>query len=145
MSHTETMTQQIVDLKGELPDPEVEPKAQRRQFSAKYKQRILQEADACTESGQIGALLRREGLYSSHLTTWRRQQRAGQLAALSSHQRGRKSQAQDSQTVELAELRQENHHLRLRLQQAELVMEVQKKLSQLLGLTASATETGGRP
>jgi transposase-like protein len=139
MSHTELTTKRV-ELTNDLPDPEVEPQARRRQYSAKYKLGILEEADACTEPGQIGALLRREGLYSSHLTTWRRQRREGQLTALAPHKRGRTSQNQDAQAVELAQLRQDNQHLQARLQQAELIMDVQKKLSQLLGLTANGTQ-----
>ncbi len=148
MSHTKSMTEQsppTLGLKTELPDPEVEPQANRRQFSAQYKLHILEEADACTEAGQIGGLLRREGLYSSHLTTWRRQRRGGQLTALAPQKRGRPGQAPDAQAIELAELRQDNHRLQVRLQQAELIMEVQKKLSQLLGLAASETRSGESP
>jgi len=133
MSHTET-AKQVVDLTDELPDSEVEPKAQSRQFSAKYKLGVLEEADACTESGQIGALLRREGLYSSHLSTWRRQRREGELEGLLPNKRGRKGQ--EPQAIELAHLREENERLQARLQQAEMIIDVQKKLSQLLGLTA---------
>ena len=71
------------DAPTDVPDPEVVPKAKRRMFSAKYKLRILEEADSCTEAGQVGALLRREGLYSSHLTTWRRQRDKGVLQGCS--------------------------------------------------------------
>ena len=118
-------------LEAEVPDPEVVPRAKRRQFSAKYKLRILTEADQCTQQGEIGALLRREGLYSSHLTTWRRQRDRGQLAGLSSKKRGRKP---DPQAAELARLQRENEQLKARLEQAETIIEVQKKLSQMLGL-----------
>ena len=118
-------------LEAEVPDPEVVPRAKRRQFSAKYKLRILTEADQCTQRGEIGALLRREGLYSSHLTTWRRQRDRGQLAGLSSKKRGRKP---DPQAAELARLQRENEQLKARLEQAETIIEVQKKLSQMLGL-----------
>ena len=83
------------------PDPEVVVKAQRRRFTADYKHRILQEADACTHSGEIGALLRREGLYSSHLTTWRRQRARGEQQGLTPAKRGRKA---DPQAVENARL-----------------------------------------
>jgi transposase-like protein len=118
-------------LEAEVPDPEVVPRAKRRQFSAKYKLRILTEADQCTQRGEIGALLRREGLYSSHLTTWRRQRDRGQLAGLTSKKRGRKP---DPQAAELARLQRENEQLKARLEQAETIIEVQKKLSQMLGL-----------
>jgi transposase-like protein len=118
-------------LKAEVPDPEVAPRAKRRQFSAKYKLRILTEAEQCSQRGEIGALLRREGLYSSHLTTWRKQGDRGQLQGLAPKKRGRKP---DPQAVELAQLQRENERLKARLAQAETIIEVQKKLSQMLGL-----------
>ena len=118
-------------LEVEVPDPEVVPRAKRRQFSAKYKLRILAEADQCTQRGEIGALLRREGLYSSHLTTWRKQRDRGQLEGLTPKKRGRKP---DPQAAELARLQRENERLQVRLEQAETIIEVQKKLSQMLGL-----------
>ena len=110
-------------------DPQVVPKAERRKFSAEYKERILAEADACTERGQIGALLRREGLYSSHLVKWRTQRERGELGG---RKRGRKS---DPQATETARLQRENEQLRARLAQAEEIIQVQKKLAQLLGKT----------
>jgi transposase-like protein len=118
-------------LEAEVPDPEVEARAKRRQFSAKYKVRILNEADQCSQRGEIGALLRREGLYSSHLTTWRSQRDRGKLAGLTPKKRGRKP---DPQTAKLARLQRENKRLKARLEQAETIIEVQKKLSQMLGL-----------
>jgi transposase len=122
---------------GEVPDPEVRVRAKRRRFSAGYKQRILQEADACQERGQIGALLRREGLYSSHLSKWRQQRDAGRL---SDKQRDRKA---DPLAAENAKLRRENERLRKELEKAELIIDVQKKLSQVLGLTMpDSSETG---
>ena len=120
---------------SKVPDPEVVPRAKRRRFSAEYKLRILEEVDACSEPGQIGALLRREGLYSSHLTTWRRQREQGQLDGLSPKKRGRKPAVDEALVKELAELKQDNQRLENRLQQAETIIEVQKKLSGLLGLT----------
>ena len=126
---------------SKVPDPEVVPQAKRRRFNAEYKMRILEEADACNEPGQIGALLRREGLYSSHLTTWRRQREQGQLAALSPQKRGRKPLVDEALAKELAELKRANQRLENRLQQAETIIEVQKKLSGLLGLTANANQT----
>lgn len=119
-------------LKEQVPDPEVMAQAQRRQFSAAYKQRILAEADQCRDAGEIGALLRREGLYSSHLARWRQMRAAGELQALAPQPRGRKG---DAQATELAQLRRENERLKQRLEQAELIIDVQKKLSQMLGLT----------
>ena len=129
-------------IKTAIPEPEVVAQAERRQFSAKYKLRILEEADRCNGAGELGALLRREGLYSSYLSRWRRQRDQGQLQALASKKRGRKSAAQSQQAAELAELRRENQRLQFRLVQAETIIEVQKKLSQLLGLTASETGKG---
>jgi len=117
--------QQQEDLAARVPDPEVVPKAKRRQFTAEYKLRIVREADAGTEPGQIGSLLRREGLYSSYLSTWRRQREKGQLQALSSKKRGRKGQ--DPSAEELAQLQRENERLRARLEQAEIIIDVQKK------------------
>ena len=112
-----------------MPDPEVSTKAKRRTFTAEYKRRILEEADGCTESGEIGALLRREGLYSSHLSGWRRQREAGELAGLRPKKRGRKK---DEEAAELARLRRENERLRRQLDQAELIIAAQKKLAQAL-------------
>ena len=127
------------DAPTDVTDPEVVPKAKRRKFSAKYKLRILEEADSCTEAGQVGALLRREGLYSSHLTTWRRQRDEGVLKGLSPQKRGRKRK--DELEREVARLQRENERLQASLEQAETIIEVQKKLSRLLGL---ATEENGR-
>ena len=114
-----------------LPDPEVRERPRRRRFTAAYKLRILQEADTCTASGQLGALLRREGLYSSHLVAWRRQREAGALAALG-QRRGRKPADRD--TSELARLRQENARLARQLEVAETVIAIQTKVSTLLGI-----------
>ena len=114
------------------PDPEVLAKAERRQFSAEYKLRVLAEADRCSEPGQIGALLRREGLYSSHLSKWRQQRERGALG----QQRGRKA---DSQAAEFKRLQRENERLRSRLERAEHIIEVQKKLAELLGTTLDET------
>jgi len=123
----------------QVPDSEVLPRAERRQYTGQYKLRILEEVDRCTERGQIGALLRREGLYSSHLSKWRQQRAEGQLQALSPHQRGRK--AQEVGLEELGRLQRENERLRARLEQAELIIDVQKKLSRLLGLPVEYSET----
>ena len=122
----------------EMPDPEVGTKAKRRTFTAEYKRRILAEADGCTKPGEVGALLRREGLYSSHLTAWRRQREAGGLAGLTPKKRGRKK---DEEAAELARLRRENERLRKQLGQAELIIAAQKKLAQALeALTEDADE-----
>ncbi len=125
-------------------DPEVLEKPKRRRFTAEYKQRILDEAAQCTEPGEIGALLRREGLYSSHLTTWRRQHDSGALAGLTPYKRGRKVNPRlAEETRRLAELEQENERLRQQLQQAETIIEVQKKLSSLLGIPMNHAKTNG--
>lgn len=130
-----------------LPDPEAVPpappqKAKRRTFTAEYKRRIVSEADQCTEHGQVGALLRREGLYSSHLTDWRRQQAAGQLAGSKTTKRGRKA-TQTADQKEAARLRRENERLRRQLAQAELIIDAQKKVAELLELV-SQRENGQR-
>jgi transposase len=116
---------------AEVPDPEVVPQAKRRRFTAEYKLGVLEEVEQCQEAGAIGALLRREGLYSSHLTSWRRQRAADQLQGLRPKKRGRKP---DPQAAELARLQRENERLKARLEQAETIIEVQKKLYRLLDL-----------
>lgn len=112
---------------------EVSAKADRRRFTADYKRRILAEAEACTEPGDLGKLLRREGLYSSHLTGWRRQRDEAVAAALG-QRRGRKPLEKNPLTAEIARLQTENQRLQERLTQAQTIIEVQKKLSSLLGL-----------
>ena len=123
----------------EIPDPQVSEKARRRHFSAEHKLRILKEADS-TPRGEIGSLLRREGLYSSHLSKWRAQREAGALRALSK-KRGRKPR-RDAGAERIAGLLRENERLRRKLTQAETIIEVQKKLSQALGITAPDPEEG---
>lgn len=130
------------DSPTDIPDPEVVPKAKRRKFSAEYKRRILEEADNCTEAGQIGALLRQEGLYSSHLSTWRRQRDRGLVQALSPKRRGRKRK--DELEREVAKLQRENERLQASLEQAETIIEVQKKLSRLLGIATEENGVGRR-
>ena len=115
-------------------NPEVPERAKRRRFEAAYKLRVLAEADRCTEAGQLGELLRREGLYSSHLTTWRQQRDAGALEALGAKKRGRKPKRKDAVAVENERLRRENRRLMERLRQAETIIEVQKKVSEMLGI-----------
>ncbi len=115
----------------EMPTTEIVAKANRRQFTAEYKLRILRELDGHKGSGETGALLRREGLYSSHLTTWRQQRARGELDGLAPQKRGPKP---DPQAVELAKLQRENERLRERLRQAELIIDVQKKVAQMLGV-----------
>ena len=105
-----------------------------RRFTAAYKLRMLQEVDALSESGQIGALLRREGLYSSNLTTWRRQRDNGTIEALSPKKRGRKALRQDPLLQENEQLRRQNDRLAHRLQKAEAIIDFQKKISEILGI-----------
>jgi transposase-like protein len=115
------------------PNPEVVADAKRRTFTAEYKQRILTEADAAaTQPGAIGALLRREGLYSSHLVTWRRERQAGILKGLTPHKRGPRSK-RSPQDDEIQKLRRENQRLTEELRKAEIVIDVQKKVGALLG------------
>lgn len=128
---------------GELirPDPEVPEKPTRRRFTAEYKLRILRLADACTEPGSVGALLRREGLYSSHLTAWRRQRGRGALDGLKPKKRGRKVTERNPLVREVERLRKENEQLTKRLKQAELIIEVQKKASQMLEIPLEPLES----
>jgi transposase len=132
------------DERTEMPDPEVVPIARRRRFTASEKLRILEEADACTAPGEIGALVRREGIYSSYLSRWRRARDQGQLTALGSQQRGPKPTTDAALAREVARLRRENERLQARLGQAEAIIEVQKKLSQLLGPSPEENESGGK-
>jgi transposase len=117
-----------------VPDPEVLEKPARRRFTAEYKRRILEEADRLTAAGELGALLRREGLYSSHLSTWRKQREEGMLDGLAPKKRGRKPKRKDPLVEENQRLRRENARLAARLKQAETIIEVQKKLSTMLGI-----------
>ena len=114
-------------------DVEVSAKARRRQFTAKYKREILQKADACKQPGEIGTLLRSEGLYSSHLTTWRKARERGELAGLAPRKRGRKPAPPDPRDRELVELRRQITRLTARAERAEALVEVQKKVAALLG------------
>ena len=123
------------------PDPEVPEKKPRRRFTARYKIQILVEADACTEPGQLGALLRREGLYSSYLTTWRRQSNQGLLHALSPKKRGRKKKKKNPLAEKVAQLQRNNSRLQQKLKQAELIIEAQKKMSEILGIAQSLDES----
>lgn len=121
------------------PDPEVVAKARRRNFTAEYKLGIVEEADRATDPGAIGTLLRREGLYSSHLVEWRRLREAGALGALSK-KRGRKP-TRNPLAEENGKLKAELARVNKRLQQAEIIIDVQKKVSALLGI---ALPTAGR-
>ena len=114
------------------PDPEVLARPRRRRFTPAYKARIVEEAQRCTEPGQIGALLRREGLYSSALTQWRRQYQSGAMQALKDDKRGRK-RTRDPRDEELRRLQRENERLNKKLRQAELIIDIQKKVAAMLG------------
>jgi transposase len=120
---------------GARPDPEVVAVARRRQYSSSEKRRILALADACTQPGEIGALLRREGIYSSHLSTWRRQRDAAERAGLEPQKRGRKTDPALAEAHHLEKLTRENERLRRKLAQAELIIDVQKKVATLLGMS----------
>lgn len=119
---------------AKVPEVEVSAKAQRRSFTAEYKRRILQEVDACTESGQIGAILRRENLYSSHLADWRRAREQGEQDALTPKKRGRKPQVVDERDRKIAELEKQLARQTARAEKAEAIVEIQKKVGQLLGI-----------
>jgi len=124
-----------------MPKTEVVAKAKRRQYTAEYKLRILRELDSSQGEGETGALLRREGLYSSHLTSWRRQRERGELDGLAPQKRGPKP---DPQAVELARLQRENERLRERLSKAELIIDVQKKVAQMLGVPIEEHDLDGQ-
>jgi transposase-like protein len=106
----------------------------RRRFTAAYKLEVLRQADACQKLGEVGALLRREGLYSSHLSAWRRQRDQGALRALGAGKRGRRPQPRNPLAGRVAQLEGENRKLQRRLHRAETIIEIQKKASALLGI-----------
>ena len=116
------------------PNPEVAATAKRRQFSSHEKHRILAAADRCREVGEIGALLRREGIYSSQLATWRKQRAATERAGLAPQKRGRKADPTLAEARHVAALTKENERLRRTLATAQTIIDVQKKLCTLLGL-----------
>ncbi len=118
---------------------EVLPRARRRTFSNADKRRILQAADNCTKPGEIGALMRREGVYSSSLSTWRRQREAADLAALAPVKRGPKADPHRAESLHIAQLTRERDNFKLRLDKALLVIDVQKKLAALLGNSMDTT------
>ena len=126
-----------------IPDPAVLEKPVRRRFTAEYKLRILQEADQCTAPGQLGALLRREGLYSSLLSTWRQQRDQGTLAGLTPKRRGRKANPDAPLIAENQRLTRETQRLAAKLRQAETIIEIQKKLSEMLGIPLPPSDNSG--
>jgi transposase-like protein len=127
-------TQEVASGVAPPPDPEVAATARRRQFSPSERRRILAAADRCNKNGEIGALLRREGIYSSQLATWRKRREANEHAALAPHKRGPKADPAIAETRRVAELTKDNERLRRKLAQAHTIIDVQKKLCTLLGL-----------
>jgi transposase-like protein len=122
---------------------EVRPRARRRTFTAEYKVRILRQAEACKQPGQLGALLRREGLYSSHLAVWRRERDRDAVKSLASKRRGPKGPSPEAKRV--VELERENQRLREELRRAQLINEAQKKLHELLGIPLPESSESERP
>ena len=121
------------------PNPEVLARAKRRTYTGEFKQKVLAEADAARGSGEIGAVLRRHGLYSSHLTKWRQERKSGILEGLAPQKRGPKSKA-NPLTAENQKLQRANERLTDRLRKAEIIIDVQKKVAMLLGLPIAETE-----
>src|ERR1039458_4497443 len=126
-----------------IPDPAVLEKPVRRRFLVEYKLHILHEADRCTASGQLGALLRRDGLYSSHLSTWRKQRSNGMLAGLAPKRRGRKVNPDAPLIAENLRLTRETQRLTAKLRQAEIIIDIQKKLSEMLGIPLPPSDYSG--
>jgi transposase len=122
------------------PDPEVVERAKRRQFPASYKQRILAEVDASADKGAVGRILRREGLYSSHLTHWRQARDRAERTALEPKKRGPKSSPKNPLQVEYDKLKRENAKLNKKLRRAELIIDFQKKVSEILGIALPVME-----
>lgn len=129
-----------VGSRNGTPDPEVSAKKLCRRYTTAYKLKILRETDACTRPGETGALLRREGLYSSLLSSWRRQREAGELDGLSGRKRGQKDASSSKQAAEIKRLRRETRRLARRLQRAEVIIDIQKKASELLGIPLNSPD-----
>ena len=125
------------------PDPEVSEKANRRRLTANYKLRILRKIDKCSNRGEVGALLRREGLYSSTVSKWRKQRLDGELSALQDKKRGRKRKSKDIRDKRIKKLERENRRLQQKLRQAETIIDVQKKVSTLLGIPLKSPDDEG--
>ena len=120
-------------------DTEVSSKPQRRRFTAEYRRRIVKEAAACTQAGEVGALLRKEGLYSSHLASWRRAAEKGELAARTPKKRGAKPKL-DERDRQLAEQARVIAKLQARAERAELLVEIQKQVASVLGIPLNDTD-----
>jgi transposase len=138
MERTETTEKKLT-----TPSTEVLEKPMRRRFTAQYKLRILAQADGCTEMGQVGELLRREGLYSSLLSTWRKPRDEGVLAGLTPKRRGRKAKPKNPLAEKMIRIERENERLKTKLRQAELVIDVQKKVSEILNIPLKSLEDEG--
>lgn len=128
----------VLEVAGAERDIEVVAKAQRRRFTAEYKRRILRQAEGCRRPGEVSALLRREGLYSSHLAAWRAARRRGELVALGAKRRGPAPQRPDARDQRIATLERELRRAQARAARAEGLVEVQKKVADLLGLELPA-------
>ena len=125
-----------------VPDPEVQARPKRRTFTAEYKRKILEQADALAGTGQIGAMLRREGLYTTHLSSWRREAAQGKLAGLTPSVPGRKSQA-DPAAAEITRLTRQVARLEAKLARAQTLIEVQKKVSAILEIPLNLPTSDG--
>jgi transposase len=127
-------------MSEEVQESEVSSKATRRRFTAVYKREVLRQAEGCTQRGEMGALLRREGLYSSHLTAWRAELSRSDLVSLSPKKRGPKGRPRDARDQRIAELERSNARLQKRIEHAELIIDVQKKVSALLGISLPSSD-----
>lgn len=125
------------------PDPEVVAKPKRRRFTAEYKLRVLREADALEDTGGIGEMLRREGLYSSHLSQWRKEREQNGIAGLTPRKRGRPPKQDKGLLEENRRLARDNARLEKRLAQAEAIIDVQKKVASLLGIPLKTLDDDG--
>lgn len=123
-----------------IPEVEVTEKAARRRFSTEYKRKILKEADACAREGDVGALLRREGLYSSHLSVWRSARERAEIAGLAPRKRGPKAVPADPRDRKIVELEGETRRWKARAERAEALVDLQKKVSMILGIALPESE-----
>lgn len=127
---------------GGVPDPQVPARAKRRRFTAEFKLRVLREAERCRKPGEIGALVRRHGIYTSHLSTWRRERDQAARGRLG-RKRGRKPRDPNPLTPRVVQLEQEIHRFQVQLRRAELIIEIQKKASALLGIPLNSPDSEG--